>query len=200
MDLVLCLLALPFALPLIALLALLIYLDSPGPAILVQERVGRGGRRLYMYKFRTMNHNVDGSRQQAHMRAFVRGEIGANTAEGAINKPDNSRRITRLGRILRKTSLDEVPQLFNVLKGEMSLVGPRPNLPWEVENYEPWHKKRLEVLPGITGLAQVRGRSRVPFERIVRYDIEYIENWNLLLDLRILLWTIPCVLFARGAG
>ena len=134
------------------------------------------------------------------MRAFVRGEIGRNTAEGAIHKPDNRPKVTRLGRILRKTSLDEVPQLLNVLKGEMSWVGPRPNLPWEVENYQDRHMRRLAVLPGITGLAQVRGRSRVSFERIVQYDIEYIENRNLLMDLKILCWTIPCVLLARGAG
>ena len=200
MDLVLSLLALPFALPLMAFLSLIIHLDSPGPALMTQKRVGRGGRRFNMYKFRTMQHNMDDTALQAHMRAFVRGEIGRDLAKGTIHKPDSSPRITRLGRILRKTSLDEVPQLLNVLKGEMSLVGPRPNLPWEVENYQAWHKKRLAVLPGITGLAQVRGRSRVPFDRIVQYDIEYIENRSLLMDVKILCRTIPCVILARGAG
>ncbi|MFC2023142.1 sugar transferase [Chloroflexota bacterium] len=200
MDVAICLLALPFTLPLIGILGLLIYLDSPGPVILAQQRVGRGGRRFNMYKFRTMLHRVDDSAQQAHMSAFVRGEIGGDTAEGAIHKPDNSLQVTHLGRVLRKTSLDEVPQLLNVFKGEMSLVGPRPNLSWEVENYQAWHRKRLAVLPGMTGLAQVRGRSSVSFDRIVQYDIEYIENRNLLMDLRILCWTIPCVLSTRGAG
>jgi lipopolysaccharide/colanic/teichoic acid biosynthesis glycosyltransferase len=99
---------------------------------------------------------------------------------------------------LRKSSLDELPQIVNVFKGEMSLVGPRPNVPWEVANYQAWHNKRLAVLPGITGLAQVRGRSCNSFDRIVQYDIEYIEKQSLLMDLKILWWTIPCVLAARG--
>lgn len=200
LDLVLCCLVLPFALPLMAFIGLLIYLESPGPVILVQVRVGRGGKRFNMLKMRTMRHCADSEAQRAHMRAFVRGEIGGGIADGSILKPDNSLSITLLGRILRKTSLDEVPQILNVLRGEMSLVGPRPNLPWEVENYQAWHRKRLSALPGITGLAQVHGRSRLSFDRIVQYDIEYIENWNLLTDLKILCRTIPCVLLARGAG
>jgi lipopolysaccharide/colanic/teichoic acid biosynthesis glycosyltransferase len=153
-----------------------------------------------MYKFRTIQHGADDSAEQAQMRDFVRGEIREDAADGAIHKPHHSRHITQLGHVLRKTSLDELPQLLNVLKGQMSLVGPRPNLSCEVENYRVWHKKRLAVLPGITGLAQVRGRSKLSFDHIVEYDIEYIENQNLLLDLKILYWTIPHVLSARGAG
>ena len=114
-------------------------------------------------------------------------------------KPFDKNHVTPIGRILRKTSLDELPQLINVLKGQMSLVGPRPNVVWEVEEYKGWHKERLEVLPGITGLAQVKGRSGILFDEIVEYDIEYIENQSLMLDLKILWWTFAAVLVGKGA-
>jgi lipopolysaccharide/colanic/teichoic acid biosynthesis glycosyltransferase len=234
MDLALCLLILPFALPLIGLLALLIRLDSPGPALFVQMRIGHGGRPFRMYKFRTMTHNLDDSFHRSFMKAFVKGQIGdegengANRKKGAngdahsafakafvnvtshlgkkgnrngrIYKPIQVSQVTRVGRILRKTSLDELPQIFNVLKGEMSLVGPRPNVPWEVEEYQPWHYERLEVLPGITGLAQVEGRSSISFDTIVEYDIEYIEKQDLALDLRILWRTVSSVIYREGAS
>ena len=175
-----------------------------------------------MYKFRTMQHNLDDSSHRAFMKAFVNGKIGDNgngknallhrafkkvavnrefdnNGNGKIYKPVQASQITRVGRILRKTSLDELPQLINVLKGEMSLVGPRPNVPWEVEEYRPWHHERLEVLPGMTGLAQVRGRSGISFDRIVRYDIEYVEKQSLTLDLKILRWTLITALLGMGA-
>lgn len=200
MDVALCLLAMPLVLPLLALCALAIRLDSPGPALFVQERIGKGGRRFRMYKFRTMQHNLDDSYHRAFMKAFINGRIGDDEKGVAIYKPVQASQVTRVGRILRKTSLDELTQLINVLKGEMSLVGPRPNVPWEVEEYRGWHNERLEVLPGITGLAQVRGRSGIVFDSIVKYDIEYIEKQSLAMDLKILWWTVVSVLLGRGAS
>jgi lipopolysaccharide/colanic/teichoic acid biosynthesis glycosyltransferase len=198
MDVALCLLAMPLILPLLAICALAVRLDSPGPVFFVQERIGRGGRRFRMVKFRTMQHKLDDSYNRAFMKAFVNGRIGDNG--GAIYKPVQVSQVTRVGRILRKISLDEVPQLINVLRGEMSLVGPRPNVLWEFEEYKGWHNERLEVLPGITGLAQVRGRSGINFDSIVKYDIEYIERQSPALDLRILWWTVSSVVFGEGAS
>ena len=184
--------------PLFLIIALAIKLDSKGPILFVQERVGKGGRRFKMYKFRTMPVDIDRSTHQAFMKAFINGKVETN-GKNTVYKPFEATHITRIGRILRKTSLDELPQLINVLKGDMSLIGPRPNVPWEVEEYRYVHQERLEVLPGITGLAQVRGRSGITFDEIVRYDIEYVEKRSLLLDLRILWWTILSVVFSEGA-
>lgn len=198
-DFTLCLLLLPFVAPLMALLSLLVILDSPGPAMFVQDRIGKGGRRFRMYKFRTMAWKLDDSAHRVFMRAFVSGEIGQVPSEKVAFKPFRESQVTRLGRILRKTSLDELPQLINVLKGEMSLVGPRPNVPWEVDAYKEWHRERLSASPGITGLAQVNGRSCISFDRIVEYDIEYIENQSLRMDLQILWLTVRSVIRADGA-
>lgn len=199
LDLFLCVAAMPVVVPLMALCALAIKLDSHGPVFFVHERVGRGGRLFRMYKFRTMFVNVDSSTHKAFMKAFVNGQIGQNGADADVYKPVQQSQITRMGRFLRKTSLDELPQLINVLRGEMSLVGPRPNLPWEVEEYRLWHHERLEVLPGLTGLAQVRGRSSIPFEQIIEYDLQYVKNMSLALDLRILFETVGVILRGRGA-
>jgi lipopolysaccharide/colanic/teichoic acid biosynthesis glycosyltransferase len=198
-DLTLILLALPFALPALLISAVAIALDSPGPVLFVQHRVGKGGRRFKLYKFRTMYHNCDTTSHRAFMKAFVNGEVEDGANNKGVYKPFNDRQLTRVGRILRKTSLDELPQLINVIKGEMSLVGPRPNVPWEVEEYRGWHKERLEVLPGITGLAQINGRSSNTFDRIVRYDIEYIENRSMKLDVQILWQTVASVVAGKGA-
>ncbi len=196
LDLLLCLAALPFVLPVGLLIALAVWLDSPGPIFFVQERIGKGGRAFRMFKFRSMDHSVDPASHAAVMQAFVAGRV----EEGIeLFKPFTNNQVTRVGRFLRKTSLDELPQLINILKGEMSLVGPRPNVPWEFEAYQGWHKERLEVVPGITGLAQVRGRSALHFDDIVRYDIEYIKKRSLLLDLQIFWETIVAVVRARGA-
>ena len=226
MDVTVCLLALPLALPLMVICGLAVLLDSPGPILFVQKRVGRGGRPFWMYKFRTMQHSLDDSSHRALMKAFVNGQIGDGAEEGGKNgtvrcmsirhspsvntalggngngriyKPIQASQITRVGRILRKASLDELPQIFNVLKGDMSLVGPRPNVPWEVEEYRSWHNERLEVLPGITGLAQVRGRSGILFDHIVEYDIEYIEHQSLSMDFKILWWTLITVFLGDAA-
>jgi lipopolysaccharide/colanic/teichoic acid biosynthesis glycosyltransferase len=129
----------------------------------------------------------------------VNGQVRSIEKETSIHKPIQASEMTRVGRLLRRTSLDELPQIINVLKGEMSLVGPRPNVPWEVEEYKEWHKERLEALPGITGLAQVRGRSDITFDAIAKHDIEYIQQQSLLLDLKILWWTVLSVILADGA-
>lgn len=198
LDLILCLLALPLVLPLLALCALAIRLDSPGPILFVQERIGKGGHRFRMCKFRTMRAGLDTSAHCEFMKAYVRGRVQRD-GDRRTFKPITSSQITRVGRLLRKTSLDELPQLINVLRGEMSIVGPRPNVPSEVQEYYPWHYARLEILPGITGLAQVRGRSTVDFNTLVRNDIKYIENQSFSLDLHILWWTCTSVLGAQGA-
>lgn len=195
LDLLICLCALPIVLPILAVCALAIKLDSPGPVFFVQERIGKGGRRFKMIKLRTMQAQVDQEQHREYMKAFVKGQtVGAN---GATFKP--AARTTSVGRFLRRSSLDELPQIFNVLRGEMSLIGPRPNLAWEVEEYQLWHHERLEVLPGITGLAQVHGRSNIPFEKIIHYDVEYVAKMSLWLDIQILWWTVLLVLRATGA-
>ncbi len=176
--------------PLFLLIALAVRLDSPGPVIFRQTRVGLRGRHFEMYKFRSMH--VGAEEQQDMLAEF-------NEADGPIFKIRDDPRLTRVGRILRRLSLDELPQLVNVLRGEMSLVGPRPPIPAEVEKYQEWHKKRLEAPPGMTGLWQVSGRSRLSFDEMVLLDIYYIENWSLWLDFKILMRTIPKVLLGEGA-
>ena len=190
-DLVISALAVALLLPLWLLIALLIKLDSRGPVFYTQERVGMDGRLFLLYKFRTMVANADAELHREYQRAFIAGRAEANL--GNEQKPTYKLladpRITRVGKILRKTSIDEVPQLLNVLLGDMSVVGPRPPIPYEVEAYELWHRKRLDMKPGLTGLWQVSGRNRLPFEEMVRLDLFYIENWSLLLDLKIILRT-----------
>lgn len=189
--------------PWMALIALLIKLDSPGPVLHVQRRVGKGGRPFRFYKFRSMYNDVDHTiAHREFSREYINGHhplLTAHPGEGLYKPPSNGASVTPVGRWLRKYSLDELPQLVNVLKGDMSLVGPRPSMDYEVEEYADWHRRRLDVLPGITGLAQVNGRSTLPFDDIVRYDIQYIEHRSLWLDFRILLKTIPIVLMAYGA-
>ena len=199
MDVTLCLLALPLIIPIMIICAALIYLDSARPIFFVQDRIGKGGRPFRIYKFRTMQSNLDDTYHRAFMKAFVNGQL-KHSAEGrVIFKPIQASQVTHVGRILRKTSLDELPQIINVLKGEMSLVGPRPNVSWEVEEYRLWHHERLEVLPGITGLAQVRGRSGISFENIIKYDIEYVGSQSLITDLKILMWTFASIVIGSGA-
>lgn len=200
LDLTICIMLLPFSLPIALIVAVLIRLDSPGPALFVQERAGKDGRAFRMYKFRTMYHNIDRDSHRSFMKAYVNGQIKANAHTGeTIFKPSHESQVTRVGRILRKTSLDELPQIWNVINGDMSLVGPRPNVIWEVEEYKGWHNERLEVYPGITGLAQVRGRSGILFDEIVQYDIEYLERRSMAFDLKILWWTITSVVLGKGA-
>jgi lipopolysaccharide/colanic/teichoic acid biosynthesis glycosyltransferase len=185
--------------PMMAFIALLIKLDSPGPAWFIQVRIGKDGRPFGMYKYRSLRRIVGDRAHQAFMAAFVRGEVATRASGRVIYKPFDKSELTRIGSFLRRTSLDELPQLINVLKGEMSLVGPRPNVLWEVEAYKEWHKRRLTVLPGITGLAQVSGRSGLKFDTIVQYDIEYVEQQSLGLDIKILVRTLLAVFNGQGA-
>jgi lipopolysaccharide/colanic/teichoic acid biosynthesis glycosyltransferase len=188
-DILACLLALPVLLFAGGLIALLIWLDDPGPVLFRQARTGQGGQRFAMYKFRTMVTDADELKQKyAHL----------NELSWPDFKISNDPRVTRVGRILRKTSLDELPQILNVLKGEMSLVGPRPTS-FDVTTYSLWHTERLEVLPGITGLWQVSGRSDVDFDERLRLDIEYIERQSLWFDIYILLRTVGAIFSSRGA-
>ncbi|MBO9542361.1 sugar transferase [bacterium] len=178
--------------PFLLLVALAIKLDSPGPILFKQQRVTVKGRTFWMYKFRSMRVNAEAELEKI---------IHLNERKDTLMfKLDRDPRVTRLGRLLRRTSLDELPQLINVLRGEMSLVGPRPPLPREVEQYSPHHRQRLEVLPGLTGMWQVSGRSDITdFEEVVRLDLSYIREWSLWLDFKILFKTIPAVLQSKGA-
>lgn len=200
MDVIICLLALPWLLVLMGAIALLIVLDTPGSPLFIQERVGKDGRRFRMYKFRTMRADYNDEADRDYMRDFVSGRPAEKSPEhDAIHKPIRSRDITRVGRFLRKASLDELPQVFNVLSGDMSLIGPRPNVLWEVESYKEWHYERLDVLPGISGLAQVQGRSALSFDEIAAYDIEYARTVSFDLDIDIMLATVRCVFTGKGA-
>lgn len=189
-DLAIGSLILLLSLPLWLIIPLLIKLDSSGPVLYRQVRVGRGGRHFTFYKFRSMRQ---GAEEEWHrLRAL-------NETDGPILKIRNDPRLTRIGKFVRRTSIDELPQLLNVLRGDMSLVGPRPPLPAEVLQYDAWHHKRLAVAGGMTGLWQVSGRSHLNFEEMVMMDLYYIENWSLSLDLKILLRTIPAILTATGS-
>jgi exopolysaccharide biosynthesis polyprenyl glycosylphosphotransferase len=183
--LLLTLLALPFL-----IIAIVVKLDSPGPVLFKQRRVGKDGQEFWFYKFRSMVADAEARRAALLQR---------NEASGLLFKIKNDPRITRSGRWLRKFSLDELPQLLNVVQGDMSLVGPRPALPVEVAQYTSRQRRRLAVKPGITGLWQVSGRSDLPFDRSIELDLEYIERQSLWLYVKILLLTFPAVLQGRGA-
>jgi exopolysaccharide biosynthesis polyprenyl glycosylphosphotransferase len=189
-DMVMGLVALAALSPFMIAIAVLIRMDSPGPIFYGQERVGKDGVRFKMMKFRSMRQNADALLEELRAK---------NEASGPLFKIRQDPRVTKIGRILRRTSLDELPQLFNVLRGQMSLVGPRPPVPNEVAQYEDWQLGRLRAVPGMTGLWQVSGRSDVPFHDMVRLDLHYIRNWSLWLDLEIILRTIPAVVGNRGA-
>ncbi|MFQ5663941.1 MAG: sugar transferase [Terriglobia bacterium] len=177
--------------PFLVLLGVLVKLTSPGPMLYRQQRCGLGGRRFTLYKFRSMVADAD--ERRAELAAL-------NQADGPVFKMMDDPRCTRLGRWMRKFSLDELPQLWNVLKGEMSFVGPRPPLPEEVEEYERWQRRRLRMRPGLTCLWALEGRSRLSFARWMELDLDYIDTWSLWLDLKIFLKTIPRVLAGRGAA
>jgi len=171
--------------------AIAIRRESPGPVLFRQTRAGRNGRKFTMLKFRSMVTDAEAIKEKlSHL----------NEMDGPVFKIQRDPRITRVGRFIRKTSIDELPQLFNILVGDMSMVGPRPPLPAEVEQYEPWQRRRLSVKPGLTGLWQVSGRNQIDFEEWMQLDLKYIDSWSLWLDLTILLRTIPAVLFRSGAS
>jgi exopolysaccharide biosynthesis polyprenyl glycosylphosphotransferase len=187
--------------PVFLAIAFVIKRTSPGPVFYVQERLGRNGQPFRFYKFRSMRHDADDAIHRQFAAMFINGDDdGCHQRNGGkeIFKLEQDPRITTIGYWLRRTSLDELPQLFNIILGDMSLVGPRPPIAYEIENYQPWHLERLKVTPGLTGLWQVMGRSQVSFDEMVHLDLHYINHWSLPLDLKILLRTVPVVL--KGTG
>ncbi|HEY2119947.1 MAG TPA: sugar transferase, partial [Candidatus Acidoferrum sp.] len=202
MDVVGSILALILFSPLFIAIAAIIKLTSEGPIFFTQERLGQFGSIFTCLKFRTMYANNDPKIHQEFMKKVIKGQHDGKATDGSkpVYKMTDDPRITRIGRFIRKTSLDELPQFINVLCGEMSLVGPRPPLAYEFEEYDIWHRRRvLEVKPGITGLWQVKGRSRVCFEDMVRLDLKYARGWSLWMDLQIILETPGAVLFGNDA-
>jgi lipopolysaccharide/colanic/teichoic acid biosynthesis glycosyltransferase len=193
------------SLPFFIVIPVLIKLSSSGPIIFKQERVGLHGKKFPFLKFRSMYVNNDSSVHREYVMNLIRGQkgnivLGGDPGRNGVYKITNDTRITPLGRYLRKLSLDEIPQLINVLKGDMSLVGPRPPVPYEMEKYEVWHRRRvLEVKPGLSGLWQIEGRSEIGFNEMVRLDLKYLKQQSLWLDIKILLKTPWVVLKAKGA-
>jgi len=183
--------------PLLLLVALTVRLDSPGPAIYRQRRVGRNLEPFAVAKFRTMQEGAGAGAHRAHVEKMI--AAGERSARPMV-KLERDKRVTRVGSLLRRTSLDELPQLWNVLRGEMSLVGPRPPIQYEVDKYPSEAFRRFAVRPGITGLWQVRGRSTLTFQQMIEFDTEYVEQRSLLLNLKILLLTLPTVLHGKGAA
>lgn len=187
--------------PLFLVIAAAIKADSKGPVLFRQERIGRFGRRFVFLKFRSMYAGSNAEAHRSYIRKFIRGTLESqDDAAPRIYKLTEDSRVTPVGRLLRRTSLDELPQLINVLTGDMSLVGPRPPIPYECADYDLWHRERiLEMKPGITGLWQVKGRSRTDFNSMVRLDIRYARDWSLWMDIRIVLATPGAVLSGKGA-
>lgn len=201
-DLVVASLGLLVAAPFAAVIALLIRISSPGPVLFKQPRVGKDGKEFTFYKFRSMRVGNDDSQHREYIKLFIEGkeeELKKLQGGKKLYKMTGDDRVTLIGKFLRRTSMDELPQLLNVIKGEMSMVGPRPHLAYEVELYKDWHRRRLQGLPGITGWWQIHGRSRVPFDKAVEMDIWYLERQSLILDIRIMCRTITKAIVGRGA-
>lgn len=210
MDIILAATLLVLLAPLMLVIAIVIKLDSPGPVFFIQKRVGSRRRvddgkvtweiqKFHFYKFRSMRQDADAKLHQAFIDDFISGGDNVDDTGKIIFKLTNDPRVTRIGRIIRKTSLDELPQLINVLKGEMSLVGPRPVPAYEFERYQGTQRERMTALPGITGLCQIKARGRAPFAEQISLDLEYIESQSLFSDLKILVLTVPAVLSGKGA-
>jgi lipopolysaccharide/colanic/teichoic acid biosynthesis glycosyltransferase len=198
LDIVLSSLVLLVLAPILMLIIVMIRLDSPGPAFFRQTRVGKGGRHFTCLKFRTMRQNADQSVHLQAVQRFVSGQAVSDDPEARF-KMTNDKRVTRIGALLRRMSLDELPQLINVLRGEMSLVGPRPAIPYELQYYKEWHHQRNTVQPGITGMWQVYGRSIVGFDESMTLDVRYVNELSFWLDVKLILLTIPTMLMQRGA-
>ncbi|HEU4793356.1 MAG TPA: sugar transferase [Nitrolancea sp.] len=184
--------------PLLVLIGLLIRLDSSGPALFRQERVGQDETRFTCFKFRTMYQDADPNVHRLAFQRFAAGQILSDDPD-APYKLAKDNRVTHTGELLRRTSLDELPQLLNVFLGEMSLVGPRPAIPYELETYQEWQHLRHQVKPGLTGLWQVYGRGRVGFEEMMALDVEYATTWSVWLDVKLIALTVPAMLEQRGA-
>lgn len=188
--------------PLLLGIAIAIKLTSEGPVLFRQTRHGQDGAAFTFLKFRSMHVRNDPAIHREFVKKLIAGQQEGNSSPGSLAqvfKLTNDPRITRVGGWLRRSSMDELPQFINVLKGDMSLVGPRPPVTYELERYEPWHHRRLDVKPGLTGLWQVKGRSKTTFNEMVRMDLEYVQNWSLWLDVKILLRTPVAVLMGDGA-
>ncbi|MBN1981930.1 MAG: sugar transferase [Chitinivibrionales bacterium] len=187
--------------PIFAAVALCIRMDSAGPIFFRQKRIGKGGKEFTLFKFRSMHTNTDSKIHKEFVKKFIKGNTDDTCGAGnGFNKMKNDPRITKIGRFIRKTSIDEFPQFFNILLGDMSLVGPRPAIPYEVEEYDIWHKRRvLEVRPGLTGLWQVEGRSHTTFDGMVRMDIQYIKKSSIFFDMHLLAKTPWAIISAKGA-
>jgi len=200
LDLILTSLILIVFSPLLLLIMLAIKIGSPGPVFYKQMRLGERGQPFRFYKFRSMYVNTDDAQHRSYVKNLIKAGNPYEVDENGkpLFKISDDGRVTRVGRLLRKYSVDEFPQLFNVLRGEISLVGPRPPLPSEYEDYSNWHRKRLDGIPGITGLWQVNGKNKISFEEMVKLDIHYLENWSLWLDIKIILRTIPVMLKGEG--
>ncbi len=201
-DIIIASLAILLTAPIWLLVSILIKIDSRGAVLFRQERVGMDGRIFLCYKFRTMAAGADDGPHREAYQKNIGGGTDANAGDAkapVFGKVKDDPRVTRFGRWLRRSSIDELPQFLNVLNGDVSIVGPRPPIPYEVEEYDLWHRKRLDMKPGITGLWQVSGRNRLPFEEMVRIDLYYIENWSLWLDLKIILLTLPAIWRGDGA-
>lgn len=186
--------------PFILFIMLLIKLNSPGPAVFKQTRVGLNGREFKCYKFRSMYHNVSQKHYEIFIEKALNNEYGNGIANNHVEFKRNDQRVTRIGKFLRTTSIDEIPQFFNVLKGDMSIVGPRPDVPLAVRKYSKEIKKRLSVLPGITGLWQVSGRSHLTLKQMYDLDVQFVEIKSLNLYFKILFKTGFIVLFQKGSG
>jgi lipopolysaccharide/colanic/teichoic acid biosynthesis glycosyltransferase len=197
LDIIIGTLGIMLLLPVFAVLLLVIRLDSPGPAIFRQRRVGQYEKLFTCLKFRTLYHNAN---EEVHRQAIRRLWAGERLSEDPNSpyKLTNDARVTRVGHWLRRTSLDELPQLLNVLRGEMSIVGPRPVIPYELEHFQEWHHERHNVKPGITGAWQVGGRGRLNLEEMLELDIEYVRTWSVWTDLKLIVLTIPSIV--RGSG
>jgi len=205
MDIIVSALLLAICIPVLLMIALAIKASSKGPVLFRQRRVGQYGKSFTFLKFRSMHVDNDSSIHREYVTQLIAGQAQCNPSNGngdggGVYKLTNDARVTRLGEFLRRSSLDELPQLVNVLRGEMSLVGPRPPIPYELAAYQTWHRRRvLEVKPGITGLWQVNGRSRIKFDEMVRLDLRYAETWSPWLDIKILLRTPRAVFAGEGA-
>lgn len=195
-DIFFSLIILILLLPVCVAVALAIKLSSPGSVFFKQERVGYMGRKFFMYKFRTMHENVSSDEHQSYLKEIINDSKNKHKKMKSMKKKENSERIFPVGRIIRKYCIDEIPQFINVLKGDMSIVGPRPPVQYEVDEYEEWYKERFDVYPGLTGLWQVSGKNNLSFERMIKLDILYKKNCNILNDIKIMCMT-PVVIFKQ---
>jgi len=183
--------------PLLLIVGLAVKLDSPGPAIFKQKRIGKDGKLFTVRKFRTMYVDADDKPHREALKKLVEGQPAATVNGQGFFKPVDDPRVTRVGKFLRATGLDELPQAINILRRDMSVVGPRPAIPYELELYKDWHHRRLGVRPGVTGLWQVRRHDTQNFDDVMRLDLEYVDSFSIWLDLKIILLTFPMILFHR---